>query len=81
MLSWRIIGVAAGHSKATSKPASISMGLSSMSHDPDYASPIGLGPRGRVGSERFAPDSDPPEGQRDWRSTDGFGSAHAFASL
>src|SRR5271166_2232272 len=25
MLSWRIIGVAAGHSKATSKPASISM--------------------------------------------------------
>jgi hypothetical protein len=29
MLSWRIIGVAAGHSKATAKPASISMARSS----------------------------------------------------
>src|SRR5271169_279557 len=57
MLSWRIIGVAAGHSKATSNPASISMGRSSKSRDADYASPSAWGRADRGGWERFASDS------------------------
>src|SRR5579864_7342567 len=81
MLSWRIIGVAAGHSKATSNPASISMGRSSKSHDPAYASPSAWGRADGGGWERFAPDSSPREDRGDYRATDGFGSAHAFASL
>jgi hypothetical protein len=47
MLSWRIIGVAAGHSKATSNPAS-------KSRDPDYALPSVWGRADGGGWERFA---------------------------
>jgi hypothetical protein len=55
MLSWRIIGVAAGHSNARSNPASISMNRSSTRHDPDYAPPSAWGSAGGAGWERFAP--------------------------
>src|SRR5271166_4116595 len=45
-----------------SKPASISIGQSSKSHDPDYASPSALGRAAGGGWEDFVPDSSPRGG-------------------
>jgi hypothetical protein len=65
MLSWRTIGVAAGHSMAMSQPASISLGRSSKTHDPDHASPLAWDRADGGGWERFASDSSPREGRGD----------------
>src|SRR5208337_606728 len=61
-----------------SKPASISIGQSSKSHDPDYASPAAWGRSAGGGWEDFVPYSSPRGGPR---SLTGDRWSHAFASL
>ena len=80
MLSWRIIGVAAEHSMATSKPASISMGRSSKGHDPGHASPLAWGRADGSGWERFAPESSSREGRGDKRPMVSARRTHSQAS-
>ena len=59
MLSWRIIGVAAGHSNAMSNPASITMGRSSRRRSFHHRRRPDAGQEGRADVPAWDPHLDP----------------------